>query len=417
MNETENEETWPPLVGKAVAERSKNALGTISEVVMSPDDRALKRLAKVRSAAIGDDEEPVGNQFVTDKNGRNLVEIVQSYDNCTMAISNETTLVDSIGQQIKLGIDNQKGDGGNRLVRVYCPYWIVNTTEHALRYKQDGCPSFASGTYFSSARNGSKPVDGSHYSSSRAFVRENRSIFPGRKGALSHAGDSSELASLTSTSVPLDTLASLAFMFNFHERVRKKLSLQLTDEDSQFSSSWSPGFSLDSIGVSQVVAIPCVDGRALEISVSITVPMGNLSSYTKIVRLRPRYVLVNKLERPIRLWQDSSILHSSFGYFGESSFTFSESRNKANSYATLIGTGSGLIDRDTGISSGTLAHRSALYVTSARSSELLPFFLPDTRLERHLRFDFGSNWRLTSSVKADVPGNYGERAFVRCRLQ
>jgi hypothetical protein len=289
---------------------------------------------------------------------------------------------------------------------------IVNTTQHALRYKQEGCSSFTSGTYFSFERDGSKPVDGSHSSTSPTAFRNCRTVFPGRSGALAHTADSSYLSSLISAHLPFETLASLAFMFNFHDRLRQKFSVQLTDESSRISSHWSPGFSLESVGVSQVVAIPCVDGRAIEISVSITVPSGNLSSYTKIVRLCPKYVLVNKLERPIRLWQDSSTLHSSFIDFGESSFNSGNqprSKNTSSSNVNFVGTRSSSIDRETGISPGTLAHRAALYVTSARPDEVLPFILPDSRAERHLRFDLGDNWRLTSSIKADVPANYGNR--------
>jgi len=144
------------------------------------------------------------------------------------------------------------------------------------------------------------------------------------------------------------------------------------------------------------------------------VPPGNMSSYTKIVRLCPRYVLVNMLERPIRLWQDSSILHSSFSVSDGSFFASnlrSENEEEPCPYDCLFGRWSGLIDRDTGISPMTLAHRSALYVTTARPSQLVPFFLPDTRSERHLRLDFGGNWRLTSSIQADVPANYGKMVF------
>ena len=91
--------------------------------------------------------------------------------------------------------------------------------------------------------------------------------------------------------------------------------------------------------------------------------MGNLSSYTKIVRLCPRYVLVNMLERPIRLWQDSSTLRPSFSDFGESSFIFNhsfESKSASSPYANLLGARSVLIDRDKVMPPGMLAHRSAL---------------------------------------------------------
>lgn len=51
----------------------------------------------------------------------------------------------------------------------------------------------------------------------------------------------------------------------------------------------------------------CKDGRSLELSLSVEVGPGSLSQYTKIIRFLPRYVIFNRLDRPIRLWQDSSI--------------------------------------------------------------------------------------------------------------
>ncbi len=120
---------WTPL-SKVISEKKKNALNTISEVTMSSDERALKRLAKVRNgrnAALVEDEEPVGNQYLTVDNDDRPYEILHSMnDNSVRTISTETTLVDSLGQQIRLGIDNRKGDGGNRIIRIYCPYWYVD---------------------------------------------------------------------------------------------------------------------------------------------------------------------------------------------------------------------------------------------------------------------------------------------------
>ena len=48
----------------------------------------------------------------------------------------------------------------------------------------------------------------------------------------------------------------------------------------------------------------------LELSATVNVAPGFLSGYTKIVRISPRYAIYNRLERPIRLWQDSSIVRS-----------------------------------------------------------------------------------------------------------
>ena len=52
-------------------------------------------------------------------------------------IATETTVVDSVGQRLVLRIDNYLGGGGQRRVTIYCPFWIINSTEHALI----GCPA------------------------------------------------------------------------------------------------------------------------------------------------------------------------------------------------------------------------------------------------------------------------------------
>ena len=50
------------------------------------------------------------------------------------------------------------------------------------------------------------------------------------------------------------------------------------------------------------------EGRAVELAAEVNVAPGFLSAYTKIVRFVPRYVVFNRLERPVRIWQDSSVL-------------------------------------------------------------------------------------------------------------
>ena len=51
----------------------------------------------------------------------------------------------------------------------------------------------------------------------------------------------------------------------------------------------------------------CKEGRALELMVVTQTAPGYLSGYTKIVRLLPRYVVVNNLPYPVRIWQHNSI--------------------------------------------------------------------------------------------------------------
>lgn len=196
-------------------------------------------------------------------------------------VAAETAVVDSIGQRLTLSIENTRGGGGQRRIAVYCPFWIVNTTEHSLRYKQENSKSFVCGTVVDEVRDGSKPVDGStrNYVNSHRLAAERRlfkqlrsrrpmnegTIFAGTPGALATSPGrcdlpASDLIGLIDKDLPVEKLANLGFMFNFHEDVfsigNRKLSVQLADGagEVQYFSDWSRGFSLDSVGFSQIVA-------------------------------------------------------------------------------------------------------------------------------------------------------------------
>ena len=43
-------------------------------------------------------------------------------------------------------MENTLGRGGQRTIVVYCPYWIVNTTQFKLRIKEDGSPLLPAGS-------------------------------------------------------------------------------------------------------------------------------------------------------------------------------------------------------------------------------------------------------------------------------
>lgn len=43
------------------------------------------------------------------------------------------TLTDSVGQKIDILLQNRLGEGGQRHVVVYCPVWMVNTSNYSLR--------------------------------------------------------------------------------------------------------------------------------------------------------------------------------------------------------------------------------------------------------------------------------------------
>ena len=211
------------------------------------------------------------------------------------------------------------GGGGQRRITISCPFWFLNTTEHCLRYRQEGVKSFVSGTVSSESRDGSRPVD----SSDRNYNKQLKTIFPGKPGILAPSQgvctlESEELAMfLGNKEISLSRISEMAFMFNFQDTIslrgKQRIKVQLVDttRKTQYTSQWSKSFSLDSVGVSQMIEMNCVAGRTLEISVTISLAPHPLSKYTKFIRFSPRYAIINKLKRPIRLWQDSSSLHPS----------------------------------------------------------------------------------------------------------
>ena len=92
-----------------------------------------------------------------------------------------------------------------------------------------------------------------------------KTIFAGTPGALATRPGRCSLpppllAELIDKELPLEKLADLAFMFNFHEEGlsigNQTLVTQLYDGTGQshYTSEWSRGFSLDSVGFSQIVA-------------------------------------------------------------------------------------------------------------------------------------------------------------------
>lgn len=146
----------------------------------------------------------------------------------------------------------------------------MNTTEHALRYKQEGSKVFVSGTVVSPDKDGSIFWTQGTQAVERTLdavprpLENSRQIFSGTPGALaSNAGrcelPSEEVAQLVDISLSLERLAQLAFMFNFHEGFSvgtsgQRMCIQLGDGtgESPYQSEWSKGFSLDSVAISQM---------------------------------------------------------------------------------------------------------------------------------------------------------------------
>lgn len=221
------------------------------------------------------------------------VHSIEGVTYCAADIANETTVVDSVGQRLTLRIENVRGGGGQRRISLYCPFWIVNTTEHALRYKEDKEKRYVSGTVIGPGKDGSTPVDSSNRQyRSRYETRSKRritfssppalahnapifddepinpeTVFAGTHGALATSPgrctlSPDNISALIDQDLPLQILAKVAFMFNFHEDGigGEKLMVQLYDglrshekKSPDYTSGWSTGFGLETVGFSQVI--------------------------------------------------------------------------------------------------------------------------------------------------------------------
>lgn len=108
-----------------------------------------------------------------------------------------------------------------------------------------------------------------------------------------------------------DQQMDLAYMFSYIDEtnlLRRRVSLQLDD------SNWTRPFSLDSVGVNQVLFVNHPIRGRMEIGFKTSVAPGRLAKYTRIVRLLPRFIIVNNLSSNLRVLQPN-------GFAGEVSET------------------------------------------------------------------------------------------------
>lgn len=161
---------WNALQGamKTSRDRVKRTLNTIAE---SKDNCGAQRISTIRTRRNTKQKGPGGGKVrqlgfntendTIESSGDGFLRRVNGYG--IEDIATELSVVDSLGQRLTLHIDNVLGSGGQRRLSLYSPFWIVNTTEHSLRYKEKAL-SFVAGTVSSRAMDGSKPVDEGHRS-------------------------------------------------------------------------------------------------------------------------------------------------------------------------------------------------------------------------------------------------------------
>ena len=225
-------------------------------------------------------------------------------------------LADSQGQRLRLNIENVEGGGGERQIVVYCPYWIVNTSQYKLRLREEGSHKdhLPAGTVTvtknGTVKDGTRPVA---YGSVKQWPEEMgmHTIFPGKIPPLhqSHRENGQipnedELRNML-LDLPFDEVVKYAYMFNYpdvHSIGKRRVCVQIDDSD------WSQGFSLDSVGTPIPLSIEHPDKGLLELGYKIKVAPGRLGKYTKIVRFMPRFVIMNRLEFDFKLLQPTGFV-------------------------------------------------------------------------------------------------------------
>ncbi len=309
----------------------------------------------------------LGNGWSGTKAGDGDVDVYTSDDTNGPANSvSNIVLTDTVGQKLQLNIKKSIGGKGYRQVSIYSSYWLVNTSNHSLRFKQDGVRGFPAGTV-SKLGDGSRPVffrddetclgvrekncttnterrsfdscDSVDYNEvdlpppPQNYIMSPNHIFAGMPGPLrpmvttSPCSDNINLVSpvcsgrgmmasmretLLKEELRIEELKRFACMFSFMDsgdddlhsmpNWGEKLRVQVDD------SMMSKAFSVDSIGVNQVLSVKNPQHGLYELGFNVTIPPGRLGQFTKVVQFWPHYVVMNEFEdRTIKLVQYSKL--------------------------------------------------------------------------------------------------------------
>ncbi len=335
-----------------------------------------------------------------------------SYNKTTDIVTN-IVLTDTVGQKLQLNIENSIGGRGHQRISVYCQFWLVNTSSHALRFRQVGIRGFPAGTV-SKFGDGSRPIfvedaqradvendkpvplqfrilsdsaDDAHNGITRppshvfagmpvplrlraeasAAMSENYDPMAALHEIYGNSVMTSTPAALLKEELSLEELKQFACMFSFLDVDNENLTsrpiwgenkLRVQVEDSMMSKP----FSVDSIGMSQVLSVKNPQHGLYELGFNVTVPPGRLGQFTKVVQFWPRFVVVNEFEeRPIKFVQNSSL---------------------------------------------RVAQKDVCHV---KPLEQLAFDLPEIWGEKELRLSIGRGWGLSSSFPLDIAGEYSLR--------
>ncbi|CAN0280339.1 unnamed protein product, partial [Discosporangium mesarthrocarpum] len=156
-------------------------------------------------------------------------------------------------------------------------------------------------------------------------------------------------------------------MFNFGEvgvlgLGERKLCVQVED------SEWSKPFSMETVGVNQVLSVRHASKGTLEVGFNIVVPPGRLGQYTKVVQFWPRFLVVNRLGRALVLEQNSTL------------------------------------------------RRGSKKVSQVPAGRGRPFHLPQAGGERELRIKVAGGWERSASFPVDSVGEHTIRVTRRADI-
>jgi len=253
-------------------------------------------------------------------------------------------LTDTVGQRLRLGIENIEGGGGQRHVTVYCPYWIVNLSQYSVRIREEGAPrdQLPAGTVTpnkdgtASVAYGVQDVEASTLATEseslgsaspgtpvdRPVPRGNGggTIFPG-KTPLFHSSRQAEKVGIQGSmgkqisktsalksmlyDLHFDEIVDMAYMYNYPDnRItgKRRVLIQMDDSD------WSEPISLDSVGTPFSVQVEHAERGHLELGYKIKMAPGRLGKYTKIVRMMPRFILDNRIGVPLNFTQPAGFM-------------------------------------------------------------------------------------------------------------
>ncbi|OQR99498.1 vacuolar protein sorting-associated protein 13 family protein [Achlya hypogyna] len=202
---------------------------------------------------------------------------------------------------LKLQIENVVGDGGQRAIVFYAPYWLINYTPYGLQYKQETRHYQVAGS--SGAEERRRAMD--ERMTWKCLLRElNCPSFLDDDPLLdtsTHVDNAAELCGCASTTCTGRRTARFATMFSF--------SSAAFDDVAAFANnlcikcpkySWSKGFSLEALGIDQVVELKNPSGI---IPVGVRVSHGPDVFYrTRCVTFTPRYLIFNHLRAALALY-------------------------------------------------------------------------------------------------------------------